>query len=584
MIVLAAINARYIHSNLAVYSLKAYAEQRSAGSLSKQLPKLESTENLPEQASRKTVQEIWIAEYTINQPVQEIMASLYEMGADIIAFSCYIWNIEYVCQIARNLKRVAPNLQIWLGGPEVSYHGKEFLEQYPFVDLIMLGEGEEVFSKLVKGEAWERIPGIVYRQADQIQVQPPMELVDLNQLPFVYKDMSVFEHRIVYYESSRGCPFRCSYCLSSIDKQVRFRSLELVKEELQFFLDHQVPQVKFIDRTFNCSPDRAQAIWEYILNHDNGVTNFHFEISADLLTEEQLIILKKMRKGLIQFEIGLQTTNPQTLQAIERHMDVEKLKSNMELVHSFGNIHQHLDLIAGLPYEGLERFRQSFDEAYEMGAEQLQLGFLKVLKGSAMEERVQEYHLQYTDTPPYEVLSTKWLNYGELLKLKLVEEMLEVYHNSGQFRFSLIYVLKNWDSPFDFFLQLGEYYKKKGYQGRKWKRLDRYEILRAFCLEEYPEKSGEPEQLERLLLHDLYVRENLKKRPSWAKDCGEAQRKQFATYFRNAGYAGKPVHLEPWVDSDRRGYMLYDYEQTDSFEHVVNFKFISEEEFQMQLT
>ena len=283
MIVLAAINAKYIHSNLAVYALKAFAEQEGA-------------EALPE---------LRIAEYTINQPIHEIMGALYETGADVIAFSCYIWNLEYVCRLAKNLKAVMPRVEIWLGGPEVSYHGIEFMEQHPYVDLIILGEGELAFSELVKGKDREAISGIVYRRRDKICLQPAETLVSLDRLPFLYRDMRPFEHRIVYYESSRGCPFRCSYCLSSIDKQVRFRKIELVKKELQFFLEHGVPQVKFIDRTFNCDPERAKTIWEYIAKQDNGITNFHFEIAADLLTAEQLKVLKGMRKGLIQLEIGI---------------------------------------------------------------------------------------------------------------------------------------------------------------------------------------------------------------------------------------------------------------------------------------
>lgn len=570
MVVLAAINAKYIHSNLAVYSLKAYAEK-------------ESSDMFPE---------IRIAEYTINQPVEDIMGSLYEMNAQVVAFSCYIWNIEYVCRIARELKKVMPELQIWMGGPEVSYHAEEFLQQHSFVDLVMLGEGEVVFRRLVRGDARETISGIAYREQGSVRIQPPDELVNLNELPFVYQNMEDFEHKIVYYESSRGCPFRCSYCLSSIDKQVRFRNLDLVKQELQFFLNHRVPQVKFIDRTFNCNPAHAVAVWEYILNHDNGVTNFHFEISADLITEEELELLKQMRKGLIQLEIGLQTTNSDTVQAIERHMDIGRIKENMLRIHSFENIHQHLDLIAGLPYEDLGRFRQSFDEAYSMEAEQLQLGFLKVLKGSGMEELAEEYGLKYTDVPPYEVLSTNWLSYSDILELKRIEEMLEVYHNSGQFRYSLGYIMEFQNSAFDFFSQLGEYYKRMGYEGLQWKRLDRYNILRDFLLKSgmwKPQQKrtiqneGEivewnPEKMDALLLHDLYLRENLKKRPDWARNY-EEQKKEIAGFFKKSGRTGRMMHLEPWKDNTKPGYVLYDYEDKSEFDHSARAEFITEEEF-----
>lgn len=561
MIVLAAINAKYIHSNLAVYALKAYAEEQCASEASV----------------------IRIAEYTINQPEEAILGSLYEMDAEVVAFSCYIWNIELVQKIACELKKVRPDIQLWAGGPEVSYDAAAFLERNPFMDLVLLGEGERVFARLVQGDPWDGISGIAYWHQGLVRLQPPAELTELDTLPFVYQDMTGFEHKIVYYESSRGCPFRCSYCLSSIDKQVRFRSLELVKKELQFFLDQQVPQVKFIDRTFNCNPAHALAVWDYIYTHDNGVTNFHFEISADLLTEEQLALLEQMRKGLVQFEIGLQTTNPASIRAIERHMDIEKVRENMGRIHSFGNIHQHLDLIAGLPYEDLERFRRSFDEAYAMEPEQLQLGFLKVLKGSGMEERAEEYELQYMDMPPYEVLSTRWLSYSDILVLKRVENMLEIYHNSGQFRNTMKYVMEFQNSAFDFFQNLGEYYRQQGYEGLQWKRLDRYTILRSFLqsreaerLEEESTRHPDWEVLDRLLLHDLYLRENLKKRPAWAIRY-EEQRKAMAEFFKQSGYQGKMVHLEPWKEEGTQGFMLYDYDERDAWEHCARTEFIPRE-------
>lgn len=555
MVVLTAINAKYIHSNLAVYDLKAYTEQ-------------------------KMDRDIQIAEYTINQSLEDILGSLYERKPDIIAFSCYIWNIQYICRLAKELKKVLPEVQIWAGGPEVSFHPETFLKANPCFDLLMLGEGEKTFYRLLRGDAYDKIPGLAYWKNQEVCVEPPTELVDLNEIPFVYKDMEQFEHRIVYYESSRGCPFRCSYCLSSIDKQVRFRDLALVRQELQFFLDQRVPQVKFIDRTFNCNPQHAMAIWQYILEHDNGVTNFHFEISADLLTEDEMTLLKQMRKGLVQFEIGLQTTNSHTVDAIERRMNIDKIKENMEEVRRFGNIHQHLDLIAGLPFEDIQSFRQSFDEAYHMGAEQLQLGFLKVLKGSKMEERAAEYGLRYLEEPPYEVLATNWLSYGDIRVLKRVEEMLEVYHNSGQFTYTLEYLMNFQNSAFDFFLQLGEYYRQMGYEGLQWKRLDRYTILRNFVHDTFSEENGwEESTLDRLLLHDLYLRENLKKRPEWAKEYNDLK-KDMARFFRNSGNGGKRMHLEPWQEKTRTGYMLYDYEKKHAFDSCAATQFITEEEFQ----
>ncbi|MBQ8147935.1 MAG: DUF4080 domain-containing protein [Lachnospiraceae bacterium] len=560
MVVLAAINAKYIHSNLAVHSLKAYAEKQK-------------TQNLPE---------IRIAEFTINQQVEDILGSLYEMKADTIAFSCYIWNVDYVCRVANALKSVAPEICIWVGGPEVSYHGTEFLEEHGYVDVVMLGEGEESFCQLIHGDDLTTIPGIVYRVETGIQTNAPANPLDMDELPFVYQDMRGFEHRIVYYESSRGCPFRCSYCLSSLDKQVRFRSVELVKEELQFFLDMQVPQVKFIDRTFNCNPKRAYDIWKFICEQDNGITNFHFEISADLLTEEQMNLMKHMRPGLIQLEIGLQTTHPETIEAIHRKMDIEAIRRNVERIHAYGNIHQHLDLIAGLPYEDLEHFRTSFDEAYAMQAEELQLGFLKVLKGSFMEEQAAEYELQYMVEPPYEVLRTRWLSYADIRTLKRVEEMLEVYHNSGQFQNSLAYLMTFQKSPFDFFLQLGEYYKKKGYEGFQLKRLDRYNILREFVMEQAWE-TVDVTELEKRLLHDLYLRENLKKRPDWAKSYEECK-KDMAKYFRLSGNKGKNLHLEPWLEQGKNGYLLYDYENRDRLHNFAATRFVSINEFEQVLS
>lgn len=568
MIVLAAVNAKYIHSNLAVYTLQAYAQKQ-----------LEAGRPDNDFCMSEPKPEIRIAEYTINQPKEEILASLYEMQADVVAFSCYIWNVEYICQIASQLKKIAPRLRLWIGGPEVSYHPEMFLQEHPYFELIFLGEGEQAFAQAIQRTSWEEITGIAYRKGNQIQVRPSDVLVNLDDIPFIYQDMKPFDHRIVYYESSRGCPFRCSYCLSSIDKQVRFRSMKLVKQELQFFLNAGLPQVKFIDRTFNCNADRALEIWEYLAEHDNGVTNFHFEISADLITKEQIACMAGMRKGLIQLEIGLQTTNPDTVAAIERTMNIGRLRTNMLQIHQGNNVHQHLDLIAGLPFENLEQFHKSFDDAYAMQPEQLQLGFLKVLKGSKMEEQAEEFGLTYMDVPPYEVLATKWMTYAQLRLLKRVEDMLEVYHNSGQFRYSLEYLLRFQKSPFDFFRELGDYYKKNGLDALQWKRLERYNILRDFAIEKLKGESDWSEAyMNECLLHDLYLRENLKKRPLWAPDYGE-QKKEFAGFFRNAGYTGKQVHLEPYEKEGIRYYRLYDYERKNRWDSSADVSVISEEEF-----
>ena len=418
-ILLAAINAKYIHSNLAVYSLRAYAKRY---------------------AERHAIENIWIelAEYTINQQPEDVLKALYLSAPDMLCFSCYIWNITYVEGLVKELPKLLPGTDIWLGGPEVSYDGEEVLKRLPQVKGVMKGEGEETFARLcgicAKGR-WEELKqteGITFRSpAGEIRVNPWRAAMDLDEVPFAYADMKDFENRIVYYETSRGCPFSCSYCLSSIDKRVRFRSLSLVRRELQFFIEHKVPQVKFVDRTFNCRHEHAMEIWRYIAEHDNGVTNFHFEVAADLLNEEELSLIETMRPGLIQLEAGVQSTNPATIKEIRRTMDFEKVRAHTLRIHKCGNVHQHLDLIAGLPFEDIESFARSFDETYALRPDQLQLGFLKVLKGSYMEENKRNYGLVCKETPPYEILYTRWLSYREVLELKGVEEMTEMAGGKG---------------------------------------------------------------------------------------------------------------------------------------------------------
>ena len=339
--------------------------------------------------------------------------------------------------LLREIPKILPQTEIWLGGPEVSYNPEQVLEQFPMVKGIMVGEGEETFRELVEGtRGLSDIQGIVFRQEGIVRTKE-RELLELSKVPFLYSDLSNFTNRIIYYESSRGCPYRCSYCLSSIDKTVRFRDIDVVKRELQFFLDQRVAQVKFVDRTFNCNHEHAVEIWRYLLENDNNVTNMHFEIEADILTQEELELLSRMRAGYIQMEIGVQTTNPETLREICRHTDMERLREVVAQLGQGHNIHIHLDLIAGLPYEDYESFARSFNEVYQMRPHQLQLGFLKILKGSPMHDMADAYEMQYLSVPPYEVLSTRWLPYEKVLCLKEVEEMVEVYYNSGQFTHSM---------------------------------------------------------------------------------------------------------------------------------------------------
>ena len=533
-ILLAACNAKYIHSNLAVYDLKAYSSDYD--------------------------EHVILREYTINQPKDEILKDIYSSGADVVCFSCYIWNISFVRELIRDLVKILPKTAFWAGGPEVSYDAEKFLTEMPEMTGVMVGEGEKTFHDLLEfyidgKDSLEEISGIAYRTGDKIIHNGWRELMDLSAIPFVYEHLEKFENRIIYYESSRGCPFSCSYCLSSIDKKLRFRDLELVKKELQFFLDHRVPQVKFVDRTFNCKHEHAMTIWKYILEHDNGVTNFHFEISADLLREEEMELMSQMRPGLIQLEIGVQSTNPETIRAIHRHMDLKKLEHCVNRVHSFRNIHQHLDLIAGLPYEDYDTFHQSFNDVYQMKPDQLQLGFLKVLKGSLMQKEAEGYRIVYKEKEPYEVLSTNWLTYGEVLKLKMVESMVEVYYNSGQFWHTLEYLVPFEKDAFTFYEKLGSFYEKKGYSEISHSRMRRYEILLEYLKEETDVSA---EVAAQKMLYDLYLREKLKKRPVFAPN-----QKQYETAvwnYRKNNQVSKTAHIEVFENGT---VILFDYEKRD---------------------
>ena len=534
-ILLVACNAKYIHSNLAVYDLQAYASDYA--------------------------DHIVLKEYTINQQKDDIMRDIYLEHPDVVCVSCYIWNLSFVKELMADLIKILPGADFWAGGPEVSYDAEKFLTENSEFKGVMVGEGEETFKELA-GHYVEKNPqnlknmtGICYRDGDQIIHNGWRQIMDLSSIPFIYKDLSEFKNRIIYYESSRGCPFSCSYCLSSIDKKLRFRDTETVKKELQFFIDNKVPQVKFVDRTFNCKHDHAMAIWKYINEHDNGVTNFHFEISADLLREEELQEMSTMRPGLIQLEIGVQSTNPDTIKAIHRTMDFEKLKGIVDRIHSFGNIHQHLDLIAGLPYEDYDSFRHSFNDVYALKPQQLQLGFLKVLKGSHMMEMCREYGIVYKTQEPYEVLSTKWLDYDHVLKLKTVENMVEVYYNSGQFQNTLEYLEKFFPDAFSIYERLGSFYMEKGYGDISHTRMRRYEILLEF-LEDMPEISMD--QVKDQMVYDLYLRENLKSRPGFARDQKPFERQVWD--FRKREKVAKNAHVEVFADGT---VLLFNYADRD---------------------
>ncbi len=573
---LAAVNAKYIHSNPGIYSLKAYAE-RTRGDL------------FPEGAGLPSVH-VEIGEYTINNQMEQILEDIYRRKPDMVGFSCYIWNIVPCLELVRDLHKVLPDTDIWLGGPEVSFDAPELLLREPEVLGIMKGEGEETFAALLncyeklgmsvrrsagmsgcrdqeknEEEFWQSLsslPAAAYRGKDgTIQDHPVRPVMDMSRIPFLYSRLEGFENRIIYYESSRGCPFSCSYCLSSVDKSVRFRDLELVKRELDYFLENRVPQVKFVDRTFNCRKSHALEIWRHIKEHDNGVTNFHFEIAADLLDEEELELIGTMRPGLIQLEIGVQSTNPRTIREIHRVMDLERLKKVVARINAGHNVHQHLDLIAGLPWEDYSSFHRSFNEVYAMEPEQLQLGFLKVLKGSFMYEQAENYGLVYRDKPPYEVLSTKWLSYDDVLKLKGIENMVEVYYNSGQFTRTLKYLEDWWKDAFVLYEQLADYYEQRGLTGLNHSRLARYEILHDFV-----EERTEGDFLmgaEDTLMCDLYLRENAKSRPSFALDQSPYKEKIRSLTPELRGL-GTRVHAEVLRSGK---IMLFDYRKRDPLTH-----------------
>ncbi len=596
-ILLTAINAKYIHSNLAVYSLQAYAAAHG--------------------------HKIERAEYTINNQLEDILEKIYRQKPDVLLFSCYIWNIEYVKELVSEFHKLRPEVPIWVGGPEVSFETERFLRENPAVTGIMMGEGERTLTELcdyfeqceqdtqfttknreevqtelvrahaenekrtgdlseIKEKMLEKIDGISYRRSDgTVAIQPLRSLLPMDELPFCYANLKDFEHRIIYYESSRGCPFSCSYCLSSVDKKLRFRSLPLVYKELQFFIDAKVPQVKFVDRTFNCQHEHAMGIWKYIKEHDNGITNFHFEISADLLREDELELISDMRPGLIQLEIGVQSTNGDTIREIHRTMRLEEVYRAVNRVKAGKNIHQHLDLIAGLPFEDYQRFQQSFNDIYALHPQQLQLGFLKVLKGSYMYEHAQEYGLVYRSRPPYEVMSSKWVSYDEMLEIRLVEEMLELHYNSGQFLTYLAVLEQKYDSVFQLFLDMGHYYRSNGYLDCNHNRVHRTEIVLDFAATVDPERK---DVYQEALMFDLYKIEKSKSRPVWARDLS-LEKKKTSRYLRAHGMEKKYCHLERfyWIDEEgqyRQGgeplWFLFDYETRDSLTNEAAITVITE--------
>ena len=566
-ILLVAINAKYIHSNLAVQSIRGVLEENGYKAR--------------------------VKEYTINNRVEDILDDIYMEKPVVIGFSCYIWNIEYIEKLIASLGKLLPTCKIFLGGPEVSYNTDYYLDKYSNVSGVMVGEGEETFLELAQKLFAEGIDESCKNNIGNIELaglctrdnRKPLlrEPLDMSKLPFPYSNLKEFENRIIYYESSRGCPFSCSYCLSSIDKKLRFRDLELVKKELLFFLENKVDQVKFIDRTFNCLKERCEEIWQFIKENDNGYTNFHFEISADLITDKQIEILNGMRPGAVQLEIGVQTTNEDSIKAIRRKMDIDKLREVVARLRAPKNIHLHLDLIAGLPYEDIESFRKSFNDVYNMKPDELQLGFLKLLYGSTMYDDAKEYGIVCKDFPPYEVLYTNWLSFDDVLSLKKTEEALEIYYGTGQFVNSINYLIGFFDTSYNFYKALGEFYASKSSNGEKHSRISRYNILLEFAqviiCEMNKASLCDISVVKSLLTYDIYVRENIKTRPCFAVDA-TAYKEEIKIFARNNNI-DKSCHIEVMerkvlsyindandkiLDSDMV-FVIFDYENRNPLNH-----------------
>ncbi|HYE84141.1 MAG TPA: B12-binding domain-containing radical SAM protein [Clostridia bacterium] len=472
-ILLCAVNARYIHSNLAVRYLKKYCGAQ--------------------------FEAIEIAEFSINDNMNNILKRLYNSGAGIYGFSCYIWNISQIRSLCSSLKKVRPEAVIILGGPEVSYDPASLLSDNPSVDYVVAGEGEETLLDLLdciteSGCGLSGIPGIAYRDGGKISVNQPRPLIPaLDMLPFPYDSFDEFENKIIYYETSRGCPFNCQYCLSSTTHGVRYLSMDRLRQDIKRFADSGINQVKLVDRTFNCDISRSIDIMKYIIEL-NSATNFHFEIAADLINERFLEVVEKAPKGMFQFEIGVQSTNPETLSEIKRKMDFGKVSSNVRELIAFGNTHVHTDLIAGLPFEDIKSFEKSFNDVYALKADMLQLGFLKLLKGSGIRERLSLYGMEHHDFPPYEVLKTNWLSYKELLLLKDIEHVLEQYHNSGKFRHTLEFLLRTLPTaPFDFYRRMSDFWNLEKHFGSSKSVNELYMIFRQFVSDVYSDVLG-PDQ------------------------------------------------------------------------------------------
>lgn len=575
-ILLVSVDAKFIHSNLAVHSLKAFSD--------------------------KYKDYIHIAQYSINHTKEEILRGIYREKADVVAFSCYIWNIDMIVSIIESLKKVLPQVKIWFGGPEVSYNPKDYLLKYEELDGIVIGEGEQTFYELIdyymgNGKEPEEIRGIAFKNSaryqhvaernnDAILETPSREFISMDAIPIAYQNIETQRNKIIYYESSRGCPYSCSYCLSSAHQGVRYRSIDLVKSDLRVFLSHKVPQVKFVDRTFNCNKRHAMEIWRFIKEEDNGVTNFHFEITADLLSDDELTILGSLRPGLVQLEIGVQTTNPDTMNAIRRKVEFSKLSENVRRIKAGHNIHQHLDLIAGLPLEDYSSFEKSFGDVYQLKPDQLQLGFLKVIKGTIIEDECKDYGIVYNNEPPYEVLYTNHITYDEIIELKGICDMVEVYYNSGQFAYTIEFLEHYFDTPMKLYASLYHYYDENGLYTLAHSRIRRYEILLEFFnkLIDIDDKSSIL-IFKEILLYDCCLREALRNRPDYVGP--PIPYKSYKLLCDKNSTSKSKIHLEKFsydvIESAKQGkaikrecIIMFDYDKKDPITNSAGIKILTD--------
>ena len=577
---LVAINAKYIHTSLAVRSIEAYCKKNNTNVTTK--------------------------EFTINNDEDLIINEIYKEKPDFLGFSCYIWNINMVLDIISTVKKLLPNIKIFVGGPEVSYEYDYIFEKG--VDIVCIGEGEQTVKELVDvfnkekciNNKFENIDGIAFKLDNNITVTKDRSLLALDDIPFVYDNLEGSEHKILYYEASRGCPYRCQYCLSSLEKGLRFLSEERVKKDLAFFLKNNVKQVKFVDRTFNCNKKFALMIWQYLIENDNNITNFHFEISADILDDEMLDVLKNARLGLFQFEIGVQSTNDATLDEIQRKTNLDKLFDKVKKIKALKNIHQHLDLIAGLPFEDYEIFKKSFNDVFNLYPEQFQLGFLKLLKGSGLKINANKYGIVYKEKAPYEVLYTSLIDYDKMNMLKNIEEMVEVYYNSGKAINTIKYGIKFFNTPFDFFENLAIYWLENNYNNISPSKIKLYEIIYTFLKNK---NNVDDKVLNEIVKFDILLNDNIKSLPLWINtnynnDFKEKERKFYSNKENIEKYLSHlikydakqisrmcyfeifNIDIEEMINSDfkniekKETYVLFDYYTKNDLVYKVKYHYL----------